>query len=125
MAFHTPLQLQQQSCTAFSSSRRNTPSSKGSLNITALREKLLSLLQTVQGQLLLDCQVLWVTGLSWLLWGAALASRARSCAQECQGGSQPVWVSILKGIVGLLLSGGLQQWLPFGTLSILTSEGVI
>lgn len=29
--------------------------------------------------------------------GVELGIRARSCAQECQGGSQLVWVSILKG----------------------------
>lgn len=82
MAFHTPLQMHQQDCTAFSGSKRNTLSSKGSLIIMALREKLLSLLQTAQGQLLLDCQDLWVTGLSWLLrewnWGAEPGAVHRS-----------------------------------------------
>lgn len=33
--------------------------------------------------------------------GVELGSRARSCAQECQGGRQPAWVSILKGSCGL------------------------
>lgn len=128
MAFHTPLQLQQQSWTAFSGSKRSTPSSQRSLNITALREKLLSLLQTVQGHLLLSCQDLWVTGLTWLLRGAALGSRARSGAQECQGGSQPAWVFILKGNCGLAADRRAWQELLLpgrSTLSILALEGVI
>lgn len=57
--------------------------------------------------------------------GVGLGSRARSCAQECQGGSQPAWVSILRGKCGIAAAAGPQQWLPFSTLSILASEGVI